>query len=433
MENPLLNPAPPQASLVVLSSDEQYALRISNRLSGNNLFQVEYIKSLNNLLAHLHKHPVDVVIAEIHANQADSLMLPCWISDLNSSSQLRRVPHIVWTVQTSTPAEAISLATDIEHGRIDAINGISCTALTSHVSLARASGIEVEITAENHTGQLLQILEKIACTEHFPPLRSQSDELELSLSEDEVVSALTTGDGLRVVLQPQYDLASRQVVGAEALIRWRHPHHDDIPLSILIPMVERLGLDLLLFSYIERTVIETLATLDCMGIDIPISINASARTLCAAGLAARLTAQMRKAGLPARRLKIELTEPITAANELALSAAIMALRAKGFLISLNDFGAGAATQALLAHIPFDEMKIDGRLALAVGQYPESSEIISGIACLARHLNLNLVTESIEDAPSVELLNRLGCRTGQGFALAHPLEQEDFLDLVRHSA
>ncbi len=428
LENSPSTPAPTsRVSLVVLSSDEQYVLRMTDRLSGSDFFHVEHVESLSSL--RLRKQPVDIVMAEIHADQADSLMLPCWVSELNASGRLRRVPHIVWTVKNGAPDNAISLVAGIEHGRMDMINGISSTALASHASLTRASGIRVEIVAENHPTQLLRVLEKLACTEHPAPFLSQPDKLELLLSEDEVVSAMATGDGLRVVLQPQYDLASHRVVGAEALIRWRHPHHGDIPLSILIPMVDQLGLDLLLFSYIEKTVIEILGTLDRLGIDIPIAINASARTLCAAGLATRLAAKMHKAGLPTRRLKIELTEQMTPDNELALSASIMALRAKGFLISLGDFGAGAATLALLAHIPFDEMKIDEKSVRAAGQSPQSSEIISGIVSLARFFNLNLVTGGIEDPASIELLNRMGCSTGQGFALAHPLEQDDFLSLV----
>ncbi|HEP8703090.1 TPA: EAL domain-containing protein [Pseudomonas aeruginosa] len=309
---------------------------------------------------------------------------------------------------------------------MNTVNGISSTALTSHASLARSAGIQVEIAAESH---LRRVLEKLTRIEYSLPLRSEPDELAALLSEDEVVSVLATGDGLRVVLQPQFDLASRQVVGAEALIRWQHPCYGDIPLSILIPMVDRLGLDLLLFSYIETTVIEILGVLDCLGVDIPIAINASARTLCAAGLAARLAAKMQMAGLPARRLKIELADQMTPDNELALSVAIMALRAEGFLISLDDFGVGTAIQALLAHIPFDEMKVDGRLARALVRSPQSSKIISGIVSLTRLFNLDLVTEGIEDPACIELLNRLGCSTGQGFALAPPLERDDFLNLV----
>lgn len=430
LENPPLTPTlTPRVSLVVLSNDEHYVRRMTERFSGRDMFHIDHVESLSNLLARLRKQPVDIVIAEIHADQADSLMLPCWVRELNASGWLDRAPHIVWTLQTAVPGDAIALVKGIEQGRVDIINGISGTALASHARLTRASGIRVEIVAENHPAHLQQVLERLAGAEHPLPLLPQSDRLELLLSEDDVVSAMTTGDNLRVVLQPQYDLASRRVVGAEALIRWRHPHYGEIPLSILIPMVDRLGLDLLLFSYIEKTVIGILSTLDHQGIDIPIAVNASVRTLCAAGLATRLAAKMRKAGLPTRRLKIELTEPMTPDNKLALSASIMALRAKGFLISLDDFSAGAATSALLAQIPFDEMKIDGKLVRVVEQSPRSSEIISGIANLASLFNLNLVAEGIEDLASIELLNRLGCSTGQGFALAHPLEQDDFLSLV----
>ncbi|MBC3468209.1 EAL domain-containing protein [Pseudomonas sp. RW10S2] len=400
---------------------------MSDRLSGIDFFNVEYVDSLSSL--RLREQPIDIIIAEIHADQADSLMLPCWLRELSASGRLRRIPHIIWTVLNDAPDSTTSQVAGIEHDRMEVINGISSIALASHTRLTRASGIRVEIVAENHPTQLLRVLEKFACTEHPAPPQSQSDRLELMLSEDEVVSAIATGSDLRVVLQPQYDLASCRMVGAEALIRWRHPHHGDIPLTILIPMVDRLGLDLLLFSYIEKTVIEILVALDRLGIAIPIAINASARTLCAAGLAARLAAKMHKAGLPTRRLKIELTEQMTSDNELALSASIMALRAKGFLISLGDFSAGAATLALLARIPFDEMKIDEKSVRAAGQFPQSSEIVSGIVSLARFFNLNLVAGGIEDSASIELLNRLGCSTGQGFALAHPLEQNDFLNLV----
>ncbi|MFJ9990069.1 EAL domain-containing protein [Pseudomonas putida] len=415
--------------LVILSTDEQYARRMTARLSGSDLFEVEHLDSLNSLMKRLRKQPVDIVMAEIHANQVDGLMLPCWISELNASGRMRGVPHVAWTAQAGSLPDTFALTAGLEQGWMETLNGISITALASQVRLARASGIVVEIVDEGMPGQLLQVLQRLAATEHPLARTIGNCAQQDSLSEDDVVSVMATGEGLRVVLQPQYDLSSRRVVGAEALIRWRHPRHGEIPPSTLIPVVNRLGLDLLLFSYIENTVIDLLRALDRLGIDIPIAINASARTLCADGLATRLADKMYKAGLPTRRLKIELTEEMAADNELALSASITALRAKGFPVSLDDFGAGAATLALLARIPFDEMKIDGALVKAVVQSAQSSEIISGIVRLARLFNLNLITEGIEDAASIELLSRLGCNTGQGFALAHPMEREDFFALL----
>ncbi|WLH29943.1 EAL domain-containing protein [Pseudomonas canadensis] len=420
---------PCRARLVVLSSDDHYVQRMSALLNGNNHFHIEHLGSSNSLLTHLSKHSVDIIITQINAELMDGLMLPCWIAELNTSGRLQRVPHIVWTVQTNSTLGTSSLIAGNEHGWRTTLNGVSSTALASHARLAGAAGIQVEIVTEGQPDQVLQVLERLASIEHPLPHRDQPERVEQLLSEDDVVSVMATGEGLRVVLQPQYDLASRRVVGAEALVRWQHPRHGDVPPSLLIPMVNRLGLDLLLFSYIEKTVIEILGHLDRLGIDIPIAINASAHTLCASGLATRLAHKMHRAGLPTGRLKIELTEEMAADNELALSASITALRAKGFPVSLDDFGAGAATLALLSRMPFDEMKIDGALVRAVGQSPQSSEIIAGIVSLARLFNINLVTEGIEDIASLELLSRLGCKTGQGFALSRPMERNDFLNLI----
>lgn len=94
-------------------------MRMTERLSGNDLYKIEHVESFSRLLARLRRQPVDIVMAEIHADQADSLMLPCWVSELNGSGRLRKTPHIVWTIQTGTPDDAIALGRGIEQGRVD--------------------------------------------------------------------------------------------------------------------------------------------------------------------------------------------------------------------------------------------------------------------------------------------------------------------------
>jgi EAL domain-containing protein (putative c-di-GMP-specific phosphodiesterase class I) len=418
-------------SLVILASDEQYAHRVATQLNGSPLFQIDYVDSLNDLMTHLRKQPVDIIVAQVHADHVDSLMLPCCVSELNASGLLCSIPHIVWTAQPPAEFALTSglLTAGLEQGWAHTLNGVSTAALASHARLARASGIRVEIAVEQEPEQLLTVISQLAHTAHSAPRSPHEEKLEQLLSDDEIVTALATGEGLRVVYQPQYDLASRAIVGAEALVRWHHPQYGDVPPSILIPMINQLGLDLLLFSFIEKTVIDTLGKLNRAGLEIPIAINASAQTLCAYGLAARLAQKMHRAGLPCKRLKIELTEDVEPDSELALSASITALRAKGFPVSLDDFGAGAATLSLLSRMPFDEMKIDGALVRAVGRSAHSSEIISGIVGLAQSFNINLITEGIEDVESIELLSKLGCNTGQGFALARPMESDAFLSMI----
>lgn len=415
--------------LVVLSDDERYAARISERLQGNDTFHIECVGSMSLLLRKLLARTVDIIMAVFHAEQSDSLVLPYWICELDASGQLSKKPHIIWVAASEAPEHSAQTTCSTSDDSRDIIR----TALSAHACLAHNLGIEATLTCNDDPEHLLRVLEGVARAERSTPSPAQPNELDELPSDEDVILAMTTGENLRVVLQPQYELTSRKIVGAEAMIRWFHPRLGEVPPSVLIPMVDRLGLDLLLFSYIEGAVIETLVELDRSGITIPIAVNASARTLCATGLAARLAARMKKAGLSTTRLKIELTEQLPPDSELLLSAAMIELRVKGFRISLDDFGADCATLAILGHIPFDELKLDRTLINGIDHSKQSEKMISAIVNLAQLFNLALIAEGIENTSCIDTLIRLGCRTGQGFALERPLEHHAFLKLVMQDA
>nr|WP_311735197.1 EAL domain-containing protein [Janthinobacterium sp. S3M3] len=235
-----------------------------------------------------------------------------------------------------------------------------------------------------------------------------------------------TGKGIRVVYQPQYDLLSRRVVSAEALLRWRHPRYGDVPPSVLIPMVNRLGLHLPLFDLVVKEVIEVLLELRRQGADVPIAVNASIDTVCEPGMADLLAAKMWDACLPTRLLKVEVTEDLPVLDELCLSGCLNTLRAKGFPLSLDDFGAGSATFNVLFKMPFDEVKIDGAFIRNMETSSHSHAIVTTLISLAKGLNLKLVAEGIENESLLAALLGIGCHIGQGYALARPMEREDFI-------
>lgn len=244
--------------------------------------------------------------------------------------------------------------------------------------------------------------------------------------EADVVHAIHTGEGLRIVYQPQYDLLSRRVVSAEALLRWQHPSYGDVPPSVLIPMVNRLGLHLPLFDRVVKEVIEVLHELHSQGADVPVAVNASIDTVCEPGMADLLAAKMDDACLPARLLKVEVTEDLPVLDELCLSGCLNTLRAKGFPLSLDDFGAGSATFNVLFKMPFDEVKIDGAFIRDMETNSHSHAIVATLISLAQGLNLKLVAEGIENESVLAALLGIGCRIGQGYALARPMEREQFL-------
>ncbi|KPH00191.1 diguanylate phosphodiesterase [Pseudomonas sp. RIT-PI-q] len=423
-------------SVITLAPDAFCANRLASSLHGMGVTALENFDSLSAVTARLGEAHVDVIVCEIRAECGDGLMLPSLLKSLHEAGTLSRFPRVFWTGETTLdPAPVLidGTASRPHHSVcakhwIKRMGGVPISSLESHARLARAAGIVVEILREGGAMDLCDALR--ALVDGQSKKKEQADTATFdALAEDDVISALTTGKGLRFVYQPQHDLLTRRVVGAEAFVRWHHPKHGDVPPSVLIPLVHRLGLDLLLFSLVEAWTIKVLLALKKAHIEIPIAVNASAQTICTPNFAERLAARMREAGLPAKLMKIELTEDVPAADELHLSASLTAIRSKGFLVSMDDFGTGSATLKLLTNLSFDEMKIDGSFVREIQQAPSSRKVIAGIVSWARLLNLNLVAEGIEDEQTIALLYRLGCRVGQGYALARPMEMDDFFDFL----
>ncbi len=242
-----------------------------------------------------------------------------------------------------------------------------------------------------------------------------------------MTAAVLSGIGLRVMFQPQHDLRTGRIVGAEALVRWTHPQHGEVSPAVLIPLVNQLGLGLALFMWVQRQTVAMLRSLDALSIPLPIAVNACARTLCTPGLAGQLAAHMRSEGLAPHLLKIEVTEDVRPPCTLALSAALAALRAQGFPISLDDFGTGWATQDTLCTMPLDEMKIDASLVQGISHSASARGVVKDLIDLAERLHLRLVAEGVENEATASLLVALGCRTGQGYLLTRPLEANAFFN------
>ena len=422
--------------VITLATDPACVLRLASALGGMGVTPLATVASLEALQAWLSEHRVDIIVCEIRSECGDGLMLPSVLKALHDAGTLMQFPSIFWTGETTlnvqenlieatvTPAcEAPAKQLWVKH-----MGGVAISALESHSRLAQSAGISVQILRDGGPLELGDALRTVLLTLAQPDPKLQAMTFE-SLAEDEVINALTTGEGLRFVFQPQFELLSRRIVGAEALVRWKHPRFGEIPPAVLMPLVNRLGLDLLLFSLVEMWTLRVMLALKRENITIPIAVNASAKTLCTPNLAERLALRMRQADLPSRLLKVELTEDVQEPDELHLSASLTTIRAKGFQVSLDDFGSGAATFKLLANLSFDEMKIDGSFVRGVEQHASSRKVIAGIVNWAGLLNLSLVAEGIEDESTIPLLHRLGCRVGQGYALARPMEIDAFLNFV----
>lgn len=422
--------------VVVLAANMKRADAITRLLGGVGVVPVAIKGNLSEIESCLLDISVDVIVCEICSNNDASLILPSLLVRLYKHGILRCIPSVFLVGKKTSTTVFCGLGEKILIGKacragkesIEYIGGIPLKSLEAHTRLARSEGVHVEIVRHGN----VSIMEAAFRVARLRCYKIDSEPVKLSFSslgDGEVIEALTTGKGLRFVFQPQFDLSSRRVVGVETLVRWCHERYGEISPTVMIPLVNRLGLDLLLFNLVEVWAVKVMLALQEKNLPILVAVNVSAKTLCSLQFPERLAERMQEFGLPPERLKLELTEDVHEPDALLLSAALTAIRGKGFRLSLDDFGAGAATMNLLVNHSFDELKIDGAFIRAISEYSSSRRIVRGIVRWAKLFNIQLVAEGIEDEATIPLLQQLGCRIGQGYVLGGPMEFDDFLHLV----
>lgn len=247
--------------------------------------------------------------------------------------------------------------------------------------------------------------------------------------DEDLILALGGKDGIRVVLQPQVDLATGAILGAEALTRWQHPQAGDVPPSEFVQAINRLSMDPLLFHFVTERVLDVQTCLAARGVLLRLSVNASVSTLSTPGVALSLEARTLRRGVPPNLITIEITEDQTIQDKTALEAGLQRLRACGFGVSMDDFGTGASTLERLTRLPFSEIKIDQLFVKGLQTELASRAVVSAALDLGRALGLAVVAEGIETHEQAHQLHALGCRIGQGFGLGRPMEVEAFIGKV----
>ncbi|CUJ72727.1 Bacteriophytochrome cph2 [Achromobacter xylosoxidans] len=424
---------PRKVSVIAFTPKPEQAREVMDTLTLLGITRFEHATCLDDVERLVRTTAIDVIVCSIQPGENGGLMLPSLLQTMRKDGRLLEPPRVLWSMETASdtshsPTDSKSSIDDPQKATSDLERGagISLQALQAHARLAQQAGISVGITRGYEVARVAAVLDRLLNT-HTPPLQPIVPHEELQLEED-LIAAISGGTGLHIALQPQYDLHTKALLGAEALARWTHPRLGNISPTVFIPIVNRLDLNLALFGFVKKKVIEILEVLYGRGVGVPIAVNASVKTICTEGFAQFLAQKMEHAGLPNRLLKIELTEELPIEDPLLLSGSLNSLRALGFLTSLDDFGSGFATINLLSTMPFDEVKIDGSFVKEVDQKAPLRGIIATISSLARLLNMNLVAEGIEDESSIATLRRLGCNKGQGFALSKPLEPLDFLQL-----
>lgn len=224
--------------------------------------------------------------------------------------------------------------------------------------------------------------------------------------------------------QPKLDLASRKIMGAEALIRWRHPKLGLVSPASFIPFAEQTGFIREITPWILEAVCAQTAQWRKNGLALVASVNFSTRDLLDPGLVEFVSKLIAKHGLPADAICIEITESALMDDpELALSH-LHSLAALGFKLSIDDYGVGQASLAYLKTLPVHELKIDQTFVRAIADSPRNGAIVRSTIMLCHELGLKVVAEGAETASDLDWLIGNDCDTVQGYVIARPMPADE---------
>jgi len=253
-----------------------------------------------------------------------------------------------------------------------------------------------------------------------------AEEASLHLLERQLRVAVDAGDQLQLYFQPKVDAASGRPVGAEVLMRWRHPERGMVSPGEFIPLAERTGLIRPMTDWLLARTVEQIAAWLAAGLRPgKISINVSAHSFYGGGLVRHIDEVLARNGVAGELLFIEITESILMHDREAAVQVLSALRERHIGISVDDFGTGYSSLGYLQRFPVDEIKIDRSFVIDVDSKAGNQALVSAIVGLGRALGLSVVAEGVETDAQAARLRQLGCDVLQGFLYARPMPAEQF--------
>ena len=227
--------------------------------------------------------------------------------------------------------------------------------------------------------------------------------------------------------QPIYRLATDELVGAEALLRWRTPSGQFIPPDEFIPIAEDTGLIVPIGEWVLRTACEQARTWQqkISNSNFSISVNVSARQVIAGNFVETVRDVIEATGLRPSLLELEITERLLIRNDAAIAAALNQLTEAGIKLAIDDFGTGYSSLSLLKRVPVDKLKIDRSFVQEILLSTEDAAIAAAIISLGKSLNLEVIAEGVEEAEQADHLRQAGCPFAQGYYFGRPVPADEF--------
>ena len=245
--------------------------------------------------------------------------------------------------------------------------------------------------------------------------------------EENMQTAITERQFM-MYLQPKYSIAKNEIIGAEALVRWKHPERGMIFPDQFIPIIEENGFIRKVDYYIWEEACRFIKKCEELSITTcPISVNVSRMHLGDDECIKVLSDLIRNTGIPKKLLELEITETV---DDQQVSMKAFQLKEEGYTLLMDDFGSGYSSLNILLETPFDVIKLDKKFMENMMLSGKGRMILEQVASMSEKLGLGLLAEGVETKEQVELLQSIGCDQVQGYYYAKPMPQEEFFELLK---
>jgi EAL domain-containing protein (putative c-di-GMP-specific phosphodiesterase class I) len=230
--------------------------------------------------------------------------------------------------------------------------------------------------------------------------------------------------------QPKVNLATGGIIGAEALIRWRHPQRGLVPPGQFITIAEDCGLIVPIGRWVLLEACRQTRAWQTAGLPpLCVAINISAVELRAPGFVSGVRAILKETGLEPRYLELELTETVLIEDSQSVAEMLKELKDIGVLLALDDFGTGYSSLSHLKRFPIDALKIDQSFVRDLTVDEDDAGIVTAVIGMGKSLHMWVVAEGVETREQLEILQEHGCPRGQGYYFCRPLPAEEFGQLL----
>jgi diguanylate cyclase (GGDEF)-like protein len=398
---------------------------------------LDRFKRINDTLG----QPAGDLVLQTIGNRINSCIRGCDVAALHyeddqKSEQVARLGSDEFTViltDIEQPEDAAQIVQRILEAIAQPIDGLGQEVLVSAsigIALGPQDGSDVETLIKNADLAMYAAKDKGRNTYQFFDKTMNDVVLDKFELENDLRKAIEQ-DQLELYFQPKINPMTGDIVGAEVLLRWKHPQRGMVSPMTFIPIAEESGFIVELGTWVLQQACQINHDWQAKGMPIvPLAINLSAANFNHPNLLPDIRRTLSELSLSPSFLVIELTEGILMTDAKETIATLTALKEMGIYLSVDDFGTGYSSLSYLKRFPLDELKIDKGFVQDIINDPNDAAITAAIIGLAQNLKLNVVAEGVETTEQADFLLRRGCNTMQGYLFARPMPQLDFEVLLQ---